>query len=210
MPNYQNGKVYKLTHPDIELPYIGSTTQSLAVRKGGHKARWIHARENKTTNNVTSFQLFDAGWKDVVITLLEKCPCCDKEELLHCERGWIECTPCLNKTRPIVTKEEMKIYYQEYAQANAEKISKYKKEYAQAHKEEIGKWMKEYAQANAEKLSEYHKQYREANAEKLSTQKKMKVTCEVCDCEVQRNNLSRHKKSQKHLRNLTKHNTDIE
>ena len=34
MPNYQNGKIYKITSGD--LIYIGSTTQSLAKRWGDH------------------------------------------------------------------------------------------------------------------------------------------------------------------------------
>ena len=37
MPNYQNGKIYKLVNDLDDQIYIGSTTQSLAVRKGGHK-----------------------------------------------------------------------------------------------------------------------------------------------------------------------------
>jgi hypothetical protein len=39
MPNYQNAKIYKLWSPEGDDIYIGSTTQSLAVRKAGHKAK---------------------------------------------------------------------------------------------------------------------------------------------------------------------------
>ena len=38
MPNYSNGKIYSIRFYDNDkLLYIGSTTQILAVRFGGHK-----------------------------------------------------------------------------------------------------------------------------------------------------------------------------
>jgi hypothetical protein len=37
MPDYQNGKIYKLWSPQGEEIYIGSTINSLAKRKTQHK-----------------------------------------------------------------------------------------------------------------------------------------------------------------------------
>ena len=38
MPNYQNGKVYSIrSHSRPDLVYVGSTTQPLSKRFGGHK-----------------------------------------------------------------------------------------------------------------------------------------------------------------------------
>jgi predicted GIY-YIG superfamily endonuclease len=37
MPDYKNGKIYKLWSPQGDEIYIGSTTQSLAKRKAEHK-----------------------------------------------------------------------------------------------------------------------------------------------------------------------------
>jgi len=37
MPNYANGKIYTIRFHNSNEIYIGSTTQSLAVRFGGHK-----------------------------------------------------------------------------------------------------------------------------------------------------------------------------
>ncbi len=37
MPNYANGKIYTIRFHNSNEIYIGSTTQSLPVRFGGHK-----------------------------------------------------------------------------------------------------------------------------------------------------------------------------
>ena len=39
MPNYQNGKIYKLVCDDPEKIYIGSTTQRLSARLSSHKKK---------------------------------------------------------------------------------------------------------------------------------------------------------------------------
>ena len=37
MPNYQNGKIYKLVSPHTDEIYIGSTVARLCKRFGNHK-----------------------------------------------------------------------------------------------------------------------------------------------------------------------------
>ena len=49
MPNYALGKIYKLTHPDTDDVYIGSTCQKyLSTRLCGHKALYKRWKGGKT------------------------------------------------------------------------------------------------------------------------------------------------------------------
>ena len=69
--NYQNGKIYQMTSPSGKV-YIGSTCESLAVRKAKHKAhynKWKKDGGNYTY--VTSFELFEENPDNVEIILIE-------------------------------------------------------------------------------------------------------------------------------------------
>lgn len=74
-PNYQNGKVYSIRSYKTDKIYIGSTTQSLSVRFGGHKAI-----RNQTTSKLIILQ------GDAYIELIELYSCNSKEEL-HKKEG---------------------------------------------------------------------------------------------------------------------------
>jgi len=92
-------------------------------------------------------------------------------------------------------KEQIKEYYQK----NKEHIAEQKKEYREQNKEQI----KEYYQKNKEALVKYKKEYYENNKEHISEQNKEKITCE-CGCIIRKTELTRHKKTNKHLE-LMKH-----
>tara|TARA_R110001632_G_scaffold28910_2_gene76940 strand:- start:1162 stop:1635 length:474 start_codon:yes stop_codon:yes gene_type:complete len=47
-----------------------------------------------------------------------------------------------------------------------------------------------------------HKEYYEDNIEKINEKRKEKITCEICNCTISRDGLGRHKKSEKHIRNI--------
>ena len=57
---------------------------------------------------------------------------------------------------------------------------------------------------NKEHRKEYDKKYYLRNIDKISEYGKEKILCEVCNCNVRRDYLSKHKKSQKHINNLNK------
>ena len=61
-PNFANGKIYSIRSHQTEKIYIGSTTQSLAVRFGGHK------RQNCSSQQILQFD-------DAYIELIENYPC---------------------------------------------------------------------------------------------------------------------------------------
>ena len=106
MPDYQQGKIYKIISPHTDKIYIGSTTkqylsQRLAKHKSGFKA-WKLGKENK----VNSYDLIELG--DVEIILLETYPCNSKDELISRERHWYDLNKelSINKIRPHITYDE--------------------------------------------------------------------------------------------------------
>jgi hypothetical protein len=66
---------------------------------------------------------------------------------------------------------------------------------------------KEYYQENKDRLREQQKEYQKNNKEIIAERKKEyyqeKITCD-CDCEIRKDSLTRHKKSQKHIKSLLK------
>lgn len=108
MPDYSKGKIYRLVSPS-GLTYIGSTCQSLAVRKAEHKRHYFHWRNGKF-RYVTSFKIFEDDLNNYDIVLIENYPCESKEELHKRERHWIEQFDCVNKIKPGRTDKE---YYED-------------------------------------------------------------------------------------------------
>ena len=110
MPNYANGKIYKLVSNHTDDIYIGSSTQSLAVRKAEHVKHYKRYLDEKFAF-ITSFEIIKHG--DVDIILLENYPCESKEELHSRERHWIEKLDCVNKRIPGRNhSESCKAYYE--------------------------------------------------------------------------------------------------
>ena len=149
MPDYKQGKIYKLWSPQSEEIYIGSTTQSLAKRKSQHKG------QHKGMKDCCSKLLFEK-YDDVRIELLECCPCDNKEELAKREGEFIRNNNCINRCIAGRTQKE---YYEE----NKEKILEQKKEYKQNNKEKILEYQKDYYEHNKEQKKEYY----ENNKEKI-------------------------------------------
>ena len=137
MPNYQNGKIYKLICDKTDKIYIGSTVQSLKQRLGLHKSK----------KTCTSKQLLELG--EVKIELIENYSCNTKKELETKERYYIEKYKniVLNKLLPTRTckewhkdnKEYVKQKKKEYHEKNKEHFKQKKKEYREKNKDEIKK-----------------------------------------------------------------------
>jgi len=192
MPNYQNGKIYRLVSNKTEDVYYGATVNPLPSRKNQHKSRL----------DCSSKKLFE---NDAVVTivLVEAFPCNNKNELKARELFYITNNPCININKPFISElnhgvelkkeyyevnketilEQKKEYYEtnkealleqrkEYREANKEAISEQKKEHYEANKEAISKQKKEYYEANKEAISERDKEYYEAHKEAISEQKK--------------------------------------
>jgi hypothetical protein len=108
-PNFQNGKIYAIRSHQTDKIYIGSTTQPLSVRFGGHKRTPCSSRE---------ILQFD----DCYIELLEEFPCENKMQLTKREGLLIRSMDCVNKQIPNRTKAE---HYQD----NKEHFLQYKHQY---------------------------------------------------------------------------------
>tara|TARA_R110002096_G_scaffold89147_1_gene203159 strand:- start:15 stop:524 length:510 start_codon:yes stop_codon:yes gene_type:complete len=137
MPDYQNGKIYKLWSPEGDEIYIGSTTQSLARRKSRHKSQ---------TDGCKSKILFEK-YTDVRIELLEEVSCDNKEQLAKKEGEYIRNNHCVNKCVAGRTNKER---HKEYYENNKEHI----KEYYENNKEHIQEQKKEYYENNKEHIQE--------------------------------------------------------
>ena len=72
MPDYLNGKIYKIVCNITGLVYIGSTAQALSQRLQGHK-RDFKAHLNQNRNYRTSFKVLEN--RDFNIILIEDCSC---------------------------------------------------------------------------------------------------------------------------------------
>jgi hypothetical protein len=94
MPNYQNGKIYSIrSRSNLDLVYVGSTTQPLSKRFGGHK---------RQSNKTSSKHIINLG--DGYIELIENFSCNSKEELLKREGEIMRSMDCVNKYNPVFIK----------------------------------------------------------------------------------------------------------
>jgi len=178
MPTYENSVIYKLVHKNDQENlniYIGSTT-NFRGRKCQHRSVCNNQNDEKYNLSVYQFIRDHGGWEEWQMVAVEIYPCDCKRELEIRERYHIESLkPTLNKYIP----------------------TRGLKEYYEDNREFLLKKQKEYHHDNREKRLEYHKEWRENNKEEISK----KVTCE-CGCESTKDNLSRHKKTQRHIDNM--------
>ena len=139
MPDYQQGKIYKLWSPSQNLVYYGSTIQSLPIRLGGHIA---HYKNIKYKHQTKAHLVLDC--EDYKIELIEEYPCNNKQQLTSKEKEYIINNECVNKAlkgRVLVKydkekylnngwKEQKKEYYKKtkykniYTDEDADKIFK--------------------------------------------------------------------------------------
>jgi len=166
MPDYQQGKIYRLVSNKTEDVYYGSTVEKLSVRKSKHKF-------DKTCS---SRKLFE---NDAVVTiiLVEEFPCNSKMELEARELFYIINNTCININKPFNSgleygTEHSKLFNKVYYENNKDKILERQKTNYENNKEIILKKQSEYYQNNKEAILERDKSYRESNKKKISEQSK--------------------------------------
>ena len=169
MPDYLQGKIYKLWSPSKNLVYYGSTTQILSQRLAQH----IQRKKLNTGGQSTSFLILDC--EDYKIELVEEYPCNNKQQLLTKEGEYIKNNDCVNK---IVAGRTPQEYYEDnieyqhqknknYYQKNKEKRNEYTKIWLENNPEKVKQQQKQYREANKEKKNEYSRIWRENNPEKV-------------------------------------------
>ena len=218
--DYKQGQIYKLWSPDnLEMVYVGSTCQPLYQRLSQHKRGWKDWKTGK--RYYASCDMFE-NCQEVKIELVELCPCNSKIELHRTEGKYIREMDCINK---VVAGRTMKEYYQDtkeqreqyrqqyyeqnkqkvlqqtkgYRRKNKEVIAQRDKRYRRANRDKIKQRKKEYYESNKEAIAQRNKRYQQVNKDKLRQREKIKITCE-CGSVVRKNDIARHRRTQKHQR----------
>lgn len=173
MPDYSKGKIYTLRcRTDDTLIYVGSTIQPLCERMSTHRVdSRIECKKNRLI-----YRTINGDWDNWFIELHELYPCSSKEELVKREGEIIRLIANLNTQIPGRT-------FKEWCEVRKDELVEKSKEYRQEHKQEIAERKKTYYQDHKQEIAE---------------RKKEKITCE-CGCLISKSDLSRHKKTPKHL-----------
>ena len=170
MNKYNKGKIYKITSPNTEEVYYGSTILSLKHR----------FRSHTKNNDDRSYSKKIIEYGDAKIELIENYPCETKQELLWRERYYFDNFECVNKMKPIQSKEEEREYQK-----------KIRKEYYKKNKERIKIQTQNYRNENKEKVELCGNKYKE-----------IKLSCRVCKLEMIKHSFTRHEKTKRHLENI--------
>jgi len=199
MPKYENAIVYKLCCDDPEITdiYVGSTC-NFKVRKWTHKSNCNNENSKEYNRYVYQYIRENGGWDAWSMILIKKYPyVVDNQELLMKERKWItKLNATLNKRVPCVLLELGKTEYgKQHYEKNKDKRLEYNKQYRADNKDKLIEYGKQRYEKNKNKLLEYNKQRYEKNKEHLTE----KIKCD-CGCMIGRNNISHHRKTQKHIR----------
>lgn len=226
MPDYQEGKIYKIYDRDDESQfYIGSTALPLNQRLWSHKG----CKNKKKFEGRLVYNYFNkVGWDRALIELIERYPC-EKKLQLNKREGekQKELNPPLNHVISGRTKKEyyednkdnISEYHKEWREDNKDILKKKRAQYYKGNKETINKQNKANYFKDHEKNKEWHRQYHEQNKEKRNKQnneryhnnkekilekQKIKTTCESCGTVYRKCAKARHEKSIKHLKSINK------
>lgn len=209
---YENSVIYGIKRND-DLIYIGSTLD-FNGRKNGHSQKFKHGckqslycylRENDI--DIKSCEMYIIQKLDLNEGSDEK----NRDKLKHIEGEWIKiCNPICNPTLPFMEndgrKERKKGWDKKYNETHKEEIKIKRKEYYENSKEIILEKSKEKYKNDEEyreKKKQYtrnvdkevkkqrDKEYYQRNKEKLNE----KVTCPICEKEMNKSSLTRHKKT---------------
>jgi len=198
MTDYSNAIIYTIKTDDGL--YVGSTID-FKDRKRVHKCNVYN--ENNKHYNYKVYQNIRANDGEYRIELYKPFPCDNRQELQQEEdRIRIELDANLNMIRAYTTEEEKREYKKEWSENNRDRCSECKKEWYLKNKDKVIERNKLYNEKNRDEVNAKKKLYRESNRDEINAKQCETVICE-CGCKSIRVNITRHRKSQKHL-NLMK------
>ena len=130
MPDYKQGKIYKIESDKGNKIYVGSTTtEYLSQRMRSHKYDYDALKRDPTRGKTKSFDLFDEyGFDNCRIILIENCPCDSIDQLKAREAYYIKSLECINRNIP-------QRLIKQYRIDNRDKLLKQMKEYRENNKE---------------------------------------------------------------------------
>jgi len=141
MPDYQQGKIYKITGGDET--YYGSTVMTIKKRMQGHKSKYNQWRIKKASR-CAACDLFDKyGFDNCRIELVEDYSCQTKKDLLIREDYYMDNNICINERRANTSREQLYEKNKKWRNANKDKFNKLNNQYYHAKKEAILEKMKE-------------------------------------------------------------------
>jgi hypothetical protein len=184
MVNYANSIVYKIMSldPEIDDIYVGSTC-AFRKRKHDNKSNCYNDNAKYYNQYVYRFIREICGWDNWSMVVIKAYPdITSKSEVLNKERKWMKkLNATLNQTVPgnFLKRGE----------------TEYSKQHYEKNKIKLSENRKQYYKLNTEHILENQKQYRDLNRDKINE----KIECE-CGCLISRANLSRHRKSQNHIK----------
>ena len=147
MPEYSQGKIYKLVDSDDICLYVGSTVQSLDLRLYGHKYAYVYGVNLPLYRYIRS--LGENGWVGISIHLVCEAPCNTLDELRQIEGGYIRLLkPICNR---VIAGRDSKQYYID----NKDRI----RQFYQDHKTRLIDYQKQYNLAHADHIRDYMRHY---------------------------------------------------
>ena len=199
MPNYKNGKIYKIVCDETGLTYIGSTTQTLKKRLQQHEYGYNLYKSKPNISITTSFKVLEGS--AYRIELLEDVPFTTKSELYEREGYFVRSVKCVNKHIPNRS-------YRQYCEDYRDKITEIKRRYKQKHGDKIRERDRRRRETDKDAIREKKKQEYIQNATHIKERSrrnyhkkkeylKEKITCD-CGCVVSREGMTKHKKTKKH------------
>lgn len=144
--------IYAIYASPCHLPYYGSTVKTLAQRKANHNYDYKKSKEG-AVGKCSAYKLFDeVGVENCIFEIVEHLPDdFTKKQMLERERFWIQNNVCINRVRPIITKEERKKQVYEYRKANSEKMKEYQTAYCKTNRAKINEYQRrKYAEKKIE------------------------------------------------------------
>jgi hypothetical protein len=172
---------YKIVSDDLpNFVYVGST-KAFANRKYQHKCGCTN--ENRKHYNLKLYRTIRAngGWNNWRMVCIHQQEVDNKRHAEQIEEQYrVELNGNMNAQRAFTTPEQMKEDYKERHKEWRENNPEYNKQYYKKNKG-------------------YYKEYRETNKESIYAHKKEKIKCE-CGCEVRRDNIAAHKRTDKHIK----------
>jgi len=137
MPDYQNGKIYKIIDNTNGNIYVGSTTEKYISRRlDGHRSKYKDFLKGKG-RKCKSFDIIKNG--DYKIILLCNYPCNNIEELRMKEQEYIDKYDCINQHRAYLSKEQRKEDMKQYRLNNIDKMKKNDKDRYELNKDKMKK-----------------------------------------------------------------------
>jgi hypothetical protein len=197
MPEYI---YYKIVCKDENIKdcYVGKTT-NFKRRIWNHKSDCYNQSRKCYNLNLYKFIRENGGINNWNFIEIEKGEYDNKDSAFR-ERYWFEnLNATLNSVIPSRTKKENN---KEYSKNNKEILKEYQNEYRKNNKEILKEYQNEYRKNNKEYQIEYYENNKEYFKEYYENNKDIinkKIICK-CGCKINKNNLLRHLKTQKHIK----------